>query len=175
MATLQQLIENLKQIEQELPDVLRRSAEIMANDGKALAERIIKSEGFGKLYSQRKTIPAYWLYDRAINRRGVAYLENLDDELTNWAEFRRAQGLQTNFVDLSYTARMWMGMRPNPVEERDGRFFCTMGHNDREGKDKMNWNFARYGDFIGKALEGKQEILINTAIDNITELFERYV
>lgn len=173
--SFRELIENLKQVEQELPEILRQAATTMAHDAKALAERTIKNEGFGKRYSTKKAIPAHWLYEKTLNRRGFSYLDGLDGELTNWGEFRQAQGLQTNFVDLSYTARMWQGMRPDEVQEENGRFFCKMGHNDNEGRQKMNWNFERYGDFISIALEGKQDMLKDAALEGIQQLFERYV
>ena len=51
MASLRDLINNLKDIEEALPEVLKQSATVMAHDGKALAERIIKDKGFGEVYS----------------------------------------------------------------------------------------------------------------------------
>ena len=63
MPTLRDLINNLKAIEKELPEILRQSATVMAHDGKALAERIIIDKGFGESYST-KEIPSYWLYGK---------------------------------------------------------------------------------------------------------------
>lgn len=176
MPSLKELIENLKAIEQELPEVLRRSAEVMAHDGKALAERIIKDRGFGALYKNYELPP--WYYEgKEINRRGAKFIrDKIDaDEGFAWKDLRREQGLQINFVDLSYTARMWTGMRPEPVKEEGGKYFCFMGHNDKEGRDKMNWNFERYGDFIGIALQGQEQVLQEVAVDNILLLLDKYL
>lgn len=175
MANIRDLINNLKKIEEELPEVLRKSATIMAHDAKALAERIIKEKGFGAEYSTKK-LPAIWFYENTLNASGKSYLDELDDdEGTNWGEFRKAQGLQSNHVDLSYTTRMWKGMRPDAVQEKEGKYFCVMGHNDNEGKRKMNWNFERYGDFIGKALKGQEDILSEVALENLEELLNKYL
>lgn len=174
MASLRDLINNLKDIEDALPEVLRQSATVMAHDGKALAERIIKDKGFGAVYSSND-IPSIWLYDKTLNASGKSYLDNLDGDGTSWGKFRQVQGLQNRFVDLSYTSRMWSGMRPDDVVEKDGVFICWMGHNDNEGKQKMNWNFERYGDFLGKALEGQEDILSEVASENVYNLLEKYL
>lgn len=174
MATLRDLINNLKEIEQALPEVLKQSATVMAHDAKALAERIIKDKGFGAVYSSTE-VPSIWFYEKTLNASGKTYLDNLDDGATSWGDFRQAQGLQNRFVDLSYTTRMWTGMRPDDVIEKDGIYICWMGHNDNEGRDKMNWNFERYGDFLGKALEGQEDILSEVASENVYNLLEKYL
>ena len=115
------------------------------------------------------------MYEKALNARGKSYLDELDGEGTNWGEFRQAQGLQNKHVDLSYSTRMWKGMRPDEVQEENGRYFCLMGHNDNEGRKKMNWNFERYGDFIGKALKGQEEVLEEVATENILLLLEKFL
>lgn len=173
MKTLRDLINDLKDIEKALPEVLRQSATVMAHDAKALAERIIKDKGFGESYST-KEIPSFWLYEKTLNASGKSYLDSLDGEGTNWGEFRKAQGLQSGHVDLAYTTRMWKGMRPDEVQEKDEKYFCIMGHNDNEGTKKMNYNFERYGDFLGKALEGQEELLEDVAVENILKLLEQY-
>ena len=174
MASLRDLIENLKGIEEALPEVLKQSATVMAHDGKALAERIIKDKGFGEVYSSNE-IPSIWFYDKTLNASGKSYLDNLDGEGANWGEFRKAQGLQNKHVDLAYTTRMWKGMRPDEVVEKDGKYLCWMGHNDNEGRNKMNWNFERYGDFIGKALVGQEDVLHDIAVENLFLLLDRFL
>lgn len=176
MPSLKELIENLKAIEQELPEVLRQSATIMAHDGKALAERLIKDKGFGAIY-KTYSLPAWYYEGKEINRKGWDYIQDMydKDEGFAWKDLRKAEGLQINFVDLSHTARMWTGMRPDAVKEEGGKYFCMMGHNDNEGKKKMNWNFERYGDFIGIALAGQEEVLKEVAVDNILLLLDKYL
>lgn len=174
MASLRDLINNLKEIEQALPEVLKQSATVMAHDAKALAERIIKDKGFGAVYSTTE-VPSIWFYEKTLNASGKTYLDNVDDGMTSWGDFRQAQGLQNKFVDLSYTTRMWSGMRPDEVQEDGFRYFCLMGHNDNEGKKKMNWNFERYGDFLGLALKGQEDILQEVASEHVYNLLEKYL
>ena len=42
-------------------------------------------------------------------------------------------------------------------------------------EEKMNWNFERYGDFIGKALKGQEEVLEEVATENILLLLEKFL
>ena len=66
-------------------------------------------------------------------------------------------------------------MRTDEVQEENGRYFCTVGHNDNEGRKKMNRNYERYGDFIGKALKGQEEVLEEVATENIYLLLEKFL
>ena len=172
---IQELIHKLKSVQDNLDLILMDSASVMAHDAKGLAERIIKEKGFGASYST-KTYPAFFFYGKQLNAKGSAYLETIQDdpesEGTNWGLFRKAQGLQNSHVDLTYTTRMWKGMRPDEPQKEGSRYFCYMGHNDQEGQKKMNWNYERYGHFLGKALEGQEEILREVAEENIRNLIE---
>ena len=176
MPTLRDLINQMKELEEALPEILKEASVIMAHDAKALAERIIKDKGFGAVYSSNK-VPSWFLVGKELNVAGLNYIYDAydDDEGVNWSGLRDAQGLQTKHVDLAYTTRMWKGMRPDEVKEENGRYFCLMGHNDNEGRKKMNWNFERYGDFIGKALKGQEEVLEEVATENILLLLEKYL
>lgn len=139
---IQDLIRNIEKFEGSLHEVLLKSATGMALNGKALAERIIKDKGIGEKYSE------------------------------TYAELRESRGMQTGHVDLTFTTRMWEGMRPDDPINEGSKYFCYLGHNDQEGRNKMNWNFERYGDFIGRALEGQEDVLIEVAIDEVGRLIE---
>ena len=176
MPTLGDLINQMKELEEALPEILKEASVIMAHDAKALAERIIKDKGFGAVYSSNK-VPSWFLVGKELNVAGLNYIYDAydDDEGVNWKGLRDAQGLQTKHVDLAYTTRMWKGMRPDDPQQDGTKFFCVMGHNDNEGKKKMNWNFERYGDFLGKALEGQQDILAEIATDHVFNALEKYL
>lgn len=174
MAHIQQLIENLKKIQDNLHKVLLDSASTIAIDAVGLAEEQILERGFGANYSD-DFIPSYFLKGKQINAGGLAYLEKVADDPevgANWKGFRKAQGLQTGFVDLSYSRTMWQGLRPEEAKNEGSKYFCFIGHNNNEGRKKMNWNFARYGDFIGKGLKGQEEILQSVAEENIRQLLD---
>lgn len=141
---------------------------------KALANRTIVDRGIGYTYS-KNPLPAFFFYGKELNQSGKSFLEKLTNKdkskskkkkiediteadliegSTTWGEFRAAQGLQNDHVDLTYTGKMWAGMFPQEAFEEGAKYIAPLGHNNREGQNEMNWNKARYGDFIGKALTG---------------------
>ena len=154
-------------------------ATILTLSGKALAERNIKDKGFGALYSTN-LYPAFFLFGKQLNARGSKFLEDRgvqldgsqgeatkkkgtkrkkkgdvitkEDQLTNWAEFRQAQGLQIEHVDLTYSGKMWAGMAPLEPVITGNKVIAPLGGNNKQAQDEMNYNRDRYGDFIGKAL-----------------------
>lgn len=168
---ISELIAILKQFRDELPQVLPAVATSVSMTGKALAERTIKDRGFGKEYS-RVEVPAYWFYGKWINNRGRDFLysnkgdtgskkkvediteKDLINGTTTWGKFRNAQGLQDKYVDLTYSGKMWAGMFPQEVEVNLFMYTAPLGNNTIEGQNKMNWNYARYGDYIGDVLQG---------------------
>ena len=174
MAEIRQLIENLKKIQDNLQQTLLDSASIIAHDALGLAEQTILDKGFGEVYSNNY-IPSYFLEGKEINAGGLSYLQKVADDPevgANWKGFRKAQGLQTGFVDLSYSRTMWQGLRADEPQNEGSKYFCFIGHNNVEGQKKMNWNFARYGDFIGKGLKGQEELLQSVAEENIRQLLD---
>lgn len=128
--------------------------------GKALANRTIVDKGIGYTYS-KNPVPTFFFHEKELNASGASFLERLnkkateeDPALTTWGEFRAAQGLQNDHVDLTYTGKMWSGMFPKEAYQQGSKFIAPLGHNNTEGQNEMNWNFERYGDFVGKALTG---------------------
>ena len=172
---ISELIQALKKLDESIDNVLLQTASVMAEDAVGLANSIIVEQGFGATYSQ-KTVPAFFFYGKELKASGKKYIESLEDnpesDGTNWGDFRKAQGRQNAFVDLNYSTKMWGGMRPDEPQKVGSTYFCFIGHNNREGRDKMNWNFERYGDFIGKALEDQEDILREVAEENIRQILD---
>lgn len=182
MSDLQDLKNILVSIINAVPDVMPQVATSMSLTAKSVAERTIKDKGFGQLYSDTK-VPAWFMKGKELNKRGLNYILTLEknateDEpaLTNWGEFRQAQGLQTAFVDLSYSNKMWAGMFPQDVQQDLYTYIAPLGNNTREGQDKMNWNFERYGDFLGLALTGDGiEAVYDVGYDEFIRLITPYI
>lgn len=172
---IRELIENLRKVQDQIDGVLLETASVMANDAVGLASHIVTEKGFGETYSD-KMVPAFFFYGKELNGSGKTYIENLEDDPesdgTNWGLFRKAQGRQNSFVDLNYSTKMWGGMRPDEPQQVGSAYFCYLGHNTQEGRNKMNWNFQRYGDFIGKALKGQEDLLREVAEENIGRLID---
>lgn len=201
MAGLPEFKERLRQIreavEAKLPDI----AVTLTLSAKALAERNIKEKGFGAMYSENK-IPAWFLHGKELNASGTKFLENHGvnpqtgaqgagkkkrrkkkddpdpghfDTLTNWKEFRAAQGLQVDHVDGSYSNMMWSNMQPVKVEQRGPVVLAPLGATNTEAQNKMNWNRDRYGDFIGKALnDTDRETLTGVVVDEVVQVLDNF-
>ena len=155
MNTLADLRAKFRDIQNDLPNILKDVATTVSLTGKAIAERTIKDRGFGEQYSNTK-VPAWFMDGKQLNASGSNFIagKKKAGELTNWKEFREAQGLQTGHVDLSYANEMWAGMFPQDAYQNGNLFISPLGHNNKAGQNKMNWNRDRYGDFIGKVLRG---------------------
>ena len=165
-------------LKRDLPDILKEAAEVVSLSGKAIAERTIKDKGFGEQYSNTK-VPAWFMDGRELNAPGSTFIarkkkaKTEEERLTNWKEFREAQGLQTGHVDLSYSNEMWSGMLPQPPFQKGDIFLAPLGHTNQEGQKKMNWNRDRYGDFIGKNLKGENfDAMANVAVEEILRLIK---
>jgi hypothetical protein len=168
----------------KLPDI----ATTLTLSAKAISERRIKDQGFGAEYS-KTPIPAWFFHDKELNAQGTAFLNahgvtqpgapkkakrakkgegipKADREAT-WGEFRAAQGLQNGFVDLSYSNKMFAAMIPQEVQVNGDIYSAPLGASNQQAQKEMNYNFERYGDFIGKALQPEDFNLLGDVV--ITE------
>jgi|SRR6188768_1024523 len=175
MATLQDLINRMKDVkaalEQSLPDI----ATSVAITAKALAERTIKDKGFGAQYSHTE-VPAFWFLGQENTQVGRSFLETAIKEGKGvaWRDLRNAEGMQTEHVDLTFTGEMFAGMFPGDVVKEGDKYTAPLGHTNKAGQDKMNYNRDRYGDFIGKVLRGDNyDIMVKVATEEVIRIFER--
>ncbi len=143
-------------IYKELPDVVL----LLTVTAKSIAEKKLRQQGMGAKYSET-TYPAFFLEGKEKSGAGKKYIEKAieDDVEVNWKGLRQAEGLPTDFVNLSFTNKMWAGMGPQTPYWKDGVVYSPLGGNTIEVVNKMNWNYDRYGDFLGKQL-GKDEIAV---------------
>jgi len=199
MATIKDLdniLEQMKEaIRQRLPDALTT----MVVTAKALAEREIVQNGIGAKYSKEK-YPAFFLAGKELNQKGTTFLaahgvdttgkqtRNVQkgkkstkrtleyaDTLVNWEEFREAQGLQGNHVDLHYSNKMYANMGPQAPEQDGEVTRVRLGATNKEAQDKMNWNYERYGNFIMKALTDESKALLKQVLrDEVLIILEPF-
>lgn len=156
MANIDELREKLKFLLQNLPEMAKPVATEMSLTGKALAERIIKDKGFGKEYSDTQ-LPNWFLKGKGLNKKGE---KAVTKGAQTWKEVRKEAGLQIDYVDLSYSNEMWRGMLPQEPIVNGATVVAPLAHNNTAGQNKMDWNRARYGDFIGAVLKEEQRDLI---------------
>ena len=161
--------QKLIKLREEMPSILKDLAPTVSMSGKAIAERNIKEAGFGAKYSTNE-MPAFLFYGKELNQQGSIYAQNAakDEQGITWGQFRKAQGLQNQFVDLSYSNEMWAGMFPRDPIVDGYKYIAPLGHNNQEGQNKMNYNYKRYGNFIYKALGEKG---VNQIADVIQDEF----
>ena len=143
MADISELIAKLRELEYNLPELLSKASLSVANDGIAIAQMNIQDKGFGEIYQS--------------------------DE---YMDYRAKMGHQTEFVDLTLSAKMWNGMQPSEVVIEGWKYYCKVTNNTHEGETKMNANYERYGDYIGKALEDEVDTLREVAVETIFEYIE---
>jgi hypothetical protein len=201
MADIVEFKWRLQQIREALREHLPNIATTLALTAKALAERNIKEKGFGVLYSNNK-VPAWFLHGKELNQKGTKFLADRGvnpstgaqgggkkkrrkkkgdpdpgyfDKETNWKEFRAAQGLQTAFIDLSYSNKMWANMQVVQVITEALIVKALLGATNREAQNKMNWNRENFGDFIRKALsDADGKILGDLVISELDKVIQQF-
>ena len=143
---IQVLDNSIETLENKMFDV----AEEIATGGLALVVNRIQSEGLpGRSYSTNK-LPAFFAKGRENNAGGRAVLETkkVKAEGISYKEWREANGLQTSFVDLTFTGRMFQGLTVIEVTNKDGNYVAVVGGFDKEVNDKLRWNAIRFGQFL---------------------------
>lgn len=95
------------------------------------------------------------------NRAGSKYIEA--NMLGTWHEFRKAQGLRSEPVNLSYNNDMWRNVEVLSVQQNgEGKAQAVVGSNDEETNKKLEGNTERFGDFLTPTedeLKIEQEVL----------------
>lgn len=162
-----------KDIEAKLPTIVSE----FAHSAKVLAERNIINDGFGAEYSKNE-VPAFFFLGKELNNTGKKFIQQKikKGEGMTWMALRDAQGLPTDHVTLSYSNEMWRGIVVIEVKKPGTKIIAMLGSTTKSGKDKMMWNFDRYGDFILKALGLKEkDFLAEQATDDILTIIKRHI
>lgn len=189
MPDISELLRQIKKAKADLKNALPELAVLNAIDGKALAERNIREVGFGAKYSNNR-VPAWYFTGQQLNKAGEAYLikkakydeknaKMVDGEKVyapdagvTWGEFRQAQGLQADHVDLGYTNKMWAGLIPEAPYYEGGKIVCQLAGNSVEVINKLSFNFQHYGDFFAKVFGPKEiEILTAALVERVRVIF----
>jgi hypothetical protein len=185
-ATVKAFTQQLKALAAALQSEAPRILETMALTGKSLVELRIQNEGIAD-YSTN-LVPSWYMgytskagykNDRSKNARGKKYIQGIEkrpknERLTNWHQFRKAQGLTSERVDLNYTGRMWGGIVLQQVTRSGTKFIARVGGSDEEVDLKLYYNTARYGEFLTPN-EAEQLELNQIAEDIFSDLIRRHL
>lgn len=145
-------------------------ADMVALAALALVRVNIQNSGeIGRKYSNNK-LPLFFFNDRALNGGGRAALERAkkDGEGLSYEEWRQANGLQTAFVDLTFSGRMLQNLQITERTKTDQFYKTIINASEKENLDKISWNHERFGDFLIVTAEQKLELdkLLDTLLQD---------
>lgn len=139
-------------------EIIRRAAPSMSQEIAESTLTLIKDrsinegilingkEGNRAQYSTRK-INTQKFKGKERNSAGAKYIAA--NILGTWHDFRKAQGLNSEPVNLSYNNDMWENIRVLQSNERgEGRATTIVGSLDQETNKKISANTFRFGDFL---------------------------
>jgi len=159
--SLDEYIKNLDKflntVSDELPVIMSEGAVQMRTDiGDRIQERGLDSQnnslqyGSGTPYSE-KDIPAFFYKNaETLNAGASKYVDDQieDGEGISYKDWREANNLQTDHVDLTFTGNMWKGIGLTSVKTGQNVAIVTVGAKNNEVEEKMFFNSVRYGDIL---------------------------
>lgn len=172
--TLDDLIAKFDNLPAKMDEFIFNELETTAKDFIALQVTKIRREGIGQ-YSAKK-VPAFFFYGKQINQAGIAFLRSKgvrqpgdplrgkdkpligkglrgktltkEQRLTNWGEFRQAQGLQTSFVDATYSTRTLNQLGTLSQLKTGYKYIVSVGGNTPYSKQVFFYLSLRYPNFF---------------------------
>lgn len=196
--TLDDLIAKFDNLPSKLDEFIFNELETTAKDFIALQVTKIRREGIGS-YSTKK-VPAFFFYGKQINAAGIAFLRahgvrqpgdplrgkdkpllgkglrgktlTKDQRLTNWGEFRQAQGLQTAFVDATYSTRTLNQLGTLSQLKTGYKYIVGVGGNTPYSKKVFFYLSLRYKNFFFPSPEIQKILGEATALRVGTKLGE---
>lgn len=172
MLYVQDAINRIEQFKQELVTAMPAISTEVA--GLFLSAKIqqIRKTGVGNystaLYS------AHRLKGKELNSAGKTFLDEKikKREKTNWAQLRKAQGLQTSFVDVYYSGQMLDSTGIERANSASFRYYSIIGGRNDESKKKLAYNRIRYGRFLHPNPE-QGKMIGNRAISLVGNIYKR--
>lgn len=89
-----------------------------------------------------------------------------------YKELRQLNGLQSNFVDLTFSGRMVQNIKVLKSSSREAKFLAIVGVDNPENKGKLAGNAKKYGDFLAPT-EKEEEVLSTIPLNRITEIIKK--
>lgn len=172
------LISRLRAVRQNIISDGIEVAKATALNQKALVVRRIQSEGIpGERYSD-KGVPAFLVEKSSYARLNSGFDKMIADrkkthESVAWKDIREAQGLQTGFVDYTFTGRTFQNLTIVDTRIDGTTAYADLGGSDQETRDKLSWGYDRYGDFLAPNDEEKR-ILLQTVEEELKKNIDKY-
>lgn len=116
-------------------------------------------------------IPSFFFLGKQRNQAGAEHIKK--NTLTTWHEFRKAQGLTSEKVNLSYTNRMWTSLGIiRTAQLNEGGFMVVIGSTDGKVDEYLPYLRKRYGNFINPT-ETEAEELKRDAVTELLNFIKR--
>ena len=109
---------------------------------------------------------------KELNQKGRSYIAS--NRLGTWADFRKAQGLQAENVNLAYSNKMWSSLRLGDISNNNGRISGQIVFSDSEGAKKFEQNIKRYGNFFSPNSSEKSDFKDNVTSD-LVKVIKKYL
>ncbi len=163
----------LQEVIRELPQEAERVCIAQAVSGLSIVKNrsinkgifINSEEGQYADYSD-KPLPSFFFLGKQRNQSGAEFIGK--NSLATWHEFRQAQGLTNEKVNLSYTNRMWTSLGiVRTAQLSDGGFMVVVGSTDGKVDEYLPYLRKRYGNFINPTQTEAEEL----KRDSVAELF----
>ncbi|MGN6491158.1 MAG: hypothetical protein ACTHLE_04120 [Agriterribacter sp.] len=180
--TVEQAIARLNAIIEALDAEFKRAAEESALSAIAMITNRIQQKGLpGKKYSKNK-LPEFYFFDRELNaggreliskkqrkkqrealrKAGIKVRKNKvfdeDEQGISYEEWRIANGLQVDHVDLTFSGRMFQNLGLIGIRKVQNTWVAVAGGDQAETIAKLEWNTKRFGRFI-RATDDEKRIL----------------
>lgn len=166
--TIDEEIARLRRARQILEDAVESMSDEIAISSLTLMKDRSINEGIiiggdpgQKAKYSTKEIRTSLFEGKSRNKAGDAWIEA--NTMGTWHQFRKAQGLNNEDVNLSYTNKMWENIRViKTTRAGKGKATTEIGSLDEETQNKIEGNAYRFGDFLkptDEELQIGQEVL----------------
>ena len=176
MLTIEQAISRLDNLIANYDSVIAKLCETMALEAQAIIiDRIQKYGITGRRYSANP-LPVFFFEGRELNSPGAALLKRKDKrkEGVSYEEWRKANGLQTDHIDLSFSNRMWEKLVIVGTFKEGDVVKTIIAGGDQSTKDKLKWNTERFGEFL--TLDESEETALKERFSKLyDEIIEMYL
>ena len=176
---LRQAQNRINQFLNELDNTRERDTLLIAKEARALIVRRIQNTG--KDYNQKQLgkysnnpLPLFW-YDDVLSSSQKKQAKKLQKQKggVSYKDARKIAGRRTDFVDLTFTGKMWAGTVAL-IESADANSVTAVikGRN-KETQDKLNYNSKRYGNVL-RLTKNEQFQIEKARLDRINNLLKVY-
>lgn len=159
----------------------QRCVETMAITGQSLVQHRIQQQGVpGRKYSKNK-LPAFFFDERSLNAGGRKLVGEKakdakdDREGISYEEFRVANGLQVDHVDLTLTGRMFGGTRIVRLFSSGATFTAQVGGTDAEVDAKLGYALQEFGEKVFDPTPEEEKEIDEIAEDFLASLFTEFL